>query len=182
MSAILERNACRSRRASRSAFGLRQSWGRGFGQHIFDGRDGALAFCHRLRASRCDAGSDLSFRTRAATPRGLGAIKRSAKELRTGTTVAVVEGSGFQLGLPPCESRSVRRAIRGGARHCREPRPAFRSGGANPATHECYFRWREAVSRVRWESQPLASKNSRNRRFFLEFDGLARSGWRRDAH
>ena len=180
MSAILERNARSPRRASRSTFGLRQSWGRGFGQHTFDGRDGALAYRYRLRASRCDAGWDQCCRTRAATPRGLGAIKRSAKELRTGTTVADVEGTGFQSGLPPRESRSVRRAIRGGACHRREPRPTSRSGGTSPATHGCCFRWREAASRVKWEFQPLASKNSRNRRYFIECDGLFGSVARRD--
>jgi len=180
MSAILERNACRPRRASRSAFGLPRSWGRGFGQHIFDGRDGALAFGHRLRASRCDAGSDQPFRTCAATLRGLGAINRSAKELRLGTTVADIEGMGFHLGLPPRESRSVRRAFRSGSRHCREHRPTSHPGGTIPATQGCYFRWREAIFDFKWEFQPLASENSRNRRFFLEFGGLMRSGPRRD--
>jgi hypothetical protein len=145
----------------------------GDGQHPFDGRDGALALGHRLRASRCNAGSDQCCRTRATTLRGLGTIKRSAKELRLGTTVADVEGMGFHLGLPPRESRSVRRAFRGGSRHCREPRPTSRPGGTIPATQGCYFRWREAIFDFKWEFQPLASKNSQNCPFFLEFWGLA---------
>ena len=180
MSAILERNARSPRRGSRTTFGLPRSWGRGFGQHIFDGRDGALAIGHRLRASRCDAGSDQCCWTRATALRGLGTIKRSAKELRMGTTVAAVEGLGFHLGLPPCESRSVRRAIRSGSRHRREPLPTSHPRGANPSTHGCCFRWREAVFDLEWESQPLASKFGRNCCFFINFDDLMTPEPRRD--